>query len=62
MMLDAVFGPLFELNPLKYASDARYRRSCQRALGRRATRIFRYQICWVLLLIVSVTAYFMGTQ
>jgi hypothetical protein len=57
MMLDAIFGPLFEFNPVKYARDPHYRRKCQAHLGKRAARIFRYQIFWALLLLVFATAF-----
>lgn len=40
----AIAAPLFELNPVKYAISSRYRASVLATMGKRARRIFYYQI------------------
>lgn len=42
--IDTVVGPLFEMNPIEYALDEKYRRQKQFHLGAKAARlIFVYQ-------------------
>jgi hypothetical protein len=42
--LIAVVAPLFELNPARYAFSPGYRASARARLGRRAGRLFAYQL------------------
>lgn len=50
-VIDLIVAPLVELNPIKYALDSDYREKKQGLLGRRARRIFCYQVA--LTLVVS---------
>lgn len=54
MVLDAIFGPLFEFNPVKYAFNEKYRSKVDVKLGRRAKRIFFYQVFWAILLVAGI--------
>jgi|GEM_PF-2411078 len=40
----AIAAPLVELNPIKYAMSTRYREKALAKMGKRARRIFYYQI------------------
>lgn len=40
----AIAAPLVELNPIKYAVNAQYRQNALAKMGKRARRIFIYQI------------------
>ena len=55
-VLDTLLGPLFRLNPLKYAFSKPYRRGMQSQLGKEARYVFRYQVLFamVVLLLVAV--------
>lgn len=56
MLLDSIVGPLFEFNPLKYARSEAYRASCAQKFGKRAKRIFYYQLFWLLLFMPAIIA------
>ena len=47
----AIAAPLVELNPIKYAVSAGYREKALARMGKRARRIFCYQIFMVLVAI-----------
>jgi len=57
-MIDLIFGPLFRINPLKYAFDAQYRAKLIRKTGRESKLVFAYQIIflmvWLLMVIVLI--------
>lgn len=40
----AIVAPLTELDPVRYAADRQYRAAAKGRLGRRAGRIFIYQV------------------
>jgi len=52
--LIAVVAPFVELNPVKYAFKEAYRISADVRLGRRARRIFFYQIFVLILAILII--------
>ena len=43
-LIDLIVAPLVELNPVKYLTDAAYRKRKEHELGVRAKRIFCYQV------------------
>lgn len=51
----AAVAPLVELNPMKYAVSPQYRAHASARLGKRARRIFVYQVCMMLLWVIAVT-------
>ena len=48
--IDLIIGPLTELHPVRYATDPTYRAQKEFQLGKRAKRVFFYQlfICFLL--------------
>ena len=52
--LIAVVAPLAELNPLKYALRSEYRSAAGLRLGRRAKRIFAYQLFVAALVVAAL--------
>ena len=56
-VIDTLLGPLFRLNPLKYAFDRAYRRKKQDALGREARYVFRYQVAFALVVLVALAMF-----
>lgn len=53
--LIAVAAPLFEINPVKYTFDAGYRNRVDALGGRRARRVYRYQLLVIALMCVTMT-------
>ena len=43
-LLTAILRPLFEVNPIGYVSSSSYRARVEGKLGRRARRVFCYQM------------------
>lgn len=56
--LIAIVAPLTELNPVKFALDARYRAAAGLRLGPRARRIFVYQVAMATLALVGLVLVF----
>ena len=52
--LIAVVAPLFELNPARYAFSPGYRALAQARLGRRAGRLFAYQLAMAALWLAAL--------
>jgi len=59
-MIDLILGPLFKINPFKYAFDVQYRNKLIRETGRESKLVFAYQIiffiAWLFMVIVLFTA------
>lgn len=47
-VLDTLLGPLFRINPVKYAFNKSYRISQQNKLGKEAKYTFRYQMIFAI--------------
>ena len=47
-IIDTLLGPLFRLNPIKYAFNRKYRSKKQDELGKEARYVFRYQVIFVI--------------
>ncbi|UHQ20705.1 hypothetical protein LVB87_06065 [Lysobacter sp. KIS68-7] len=56
----AVIAPLTELNPIAYVTDVEYRRKATSRLGRRARRIFIYQILLASISTIAVVTFGRG--
>ena len=59
-VIDTLLGPLFRLNPIKYAFNRAYRREKQAALGREARYVFRYQVVFAAVMLVAVAMFGMS--
>ena len=55
-LIDLIVAPLVELNPVKYLTDADYRKRKERELGVRARRILCYQVALLIAGIATLTA------
>jgi len=47
-MIDLILGPLFRINPLKYAFSAQYRKKHKKETGRESKFVFVYQVIFFL--------------
>jgi len=59
-MIDLILGPLFRINPVKYAFDARYRAKLIRETGRESKFVFAYQIIFLMVWLFMVTVLIAG--
>ena len=57
--LIAAVAPLAELNPVKYALRSNYRATVRARIGRRAVRIFVYQVLLAILAIAALLLAFL---
>jgi len=43
-MIDLILGPLFKINPLKYAFSSQYRNKHKKETGKESKFVFIYQV------------------
>lgn len=55
-IIDSVLGPLFRINPLRYAFDLAYRKAMTARLGKEAKYVFRYQVTFAVVLLAVLLA------
>jgi len=53
-MIDLILGPLFRINPFKYAFSARYRNKHKKETGRESKFVFIYQIIFFLSFLLAL--------
>jgi len=60
-VIDTLLGPLFKLNPFKYALNAAYREKLRKSLGKEPRYVFIYQIVF-LVFVLALLVTFLSTR
>jgi len=57
-MIHLILGPLFRINPIKYAFDAQYRAKQTKETGKESKFVFIYQVLFIIFWLFIMTVLF----